>query len=78
MPRAKVKKGQQKGADSKDKIKLPGVSILLVPKLYLGTGMVAKLSLAGNAFPSQAWEQESKSPSSVILNGAKRSEESRF
>ena len=32
--------------------------IHLVPKLYLGTEMVARLSLAGNAFPSQAWERD--------------------
>jgi hypothetical protein len=31
----------------------------LVPKLYLGTKMVAKLSLADKgAFPSSAWERE--------------------
>jgi hypothetical protein len=43
---------------SVDKNILRFKSSQLVPKLYLGTEMVAKLSLADKgAFPSSAWER---------------------
>jgi hypothetical protein len=43
----------QQSAFSKKRKKFPHV-----PKLYLETATVAKLSLAGKGFPSTAWERD--------------------
>ena len=44
-----------------------GAGFILVPKLHLGTKMVAKPSLAVNAFPSPAWEREEKEEYMMIV-----------